>query len=189
MTVYTFLKSRNVYTVNNGTPATKRRFPNGVLQGLVLSPTLFNIFMRYISIPAHPDIHILSYADDIIIFFQHPISHTAATQLQDYLDTLEQSLHSNRMKVSPSKSTLTLITTHAYEYNLKPIIKLNNISIPYSDTPTTLRVTYDKKMRFTSHTENINTRAKTRLNVLRALTNTTSGQSKEDIILVYNQYI
>ena len=35
----------------------------------------------------------------------------------------------------------------------------------------------------------INTKAKTRLNVLRALTNTTFGQSKEDITLVYKQYI
>ena len=93
------------------------------------------------------------------------------------------------MKVSPSKSTLILITPQAEEYSLQPIITLNNINIPYTDTPTTLEVTYDKKIRFISHTDNINTKAKTRLNVLRALTNTTFGQSKEDITLVNKQYI
>jgi len=50
-------------------------------------------------------------------------------------------------------------------------------------------MTYDNKMKFTTHIDNINTKAKTRLNVLRALTNTTFGQSKEDITLVHKQYI
>ena len=68
------------------------------------------------------------------------------------------------MKVSASKFTRSLITPHADEYNLQPTITLNNIPIPYTDTATTLGVIYDKKMRFTSHTDNINTKAKTRLN-------------------------
>ena len=63
-----------------------------------------------------------------------------------YINTLEQWLHSNRKKVSSSKSTLTLITPHADEYNLQPTITLNNVPIPYTKTPTTLGVTYDKKI-------------------------------------------
>ena len=59
---------------------------------------------------------------------------------------LEQWLLSNKMEVSPSKSTLTLITPHADQYNLQPTKTLNNIPIPYTDTPTTLGVTYEKKL-------------------------------------------
>ena len=44
-------------------------------------------------------------------------------------------------------------------------------------------------MTFGQHIQNINTKAKTRLNVLRALTKTTFGHSKEDITQVYKQYI
>ena len=91
------------------------------------------------------------------------------------------------MKVSPSKSTLNLTTPHADEYNPQLTITLNNIPIPYTDTATTLGVTYDKKWD-SPHTDNINTKAKTRLNVLRAITNTIFGQFKRDIILVYKQY-
>jgi len=109
--------------------------------------------MHDIPIPAHPDVHILSYADDITIFSQHPNQHTATTQLQDYINTLEQWLHSNRMKVSPSKSTLTLITPHADEYNLQPTITLKNTPIPYTETPTTLGVTYDKKKLDSTRTQ------------------------------------
>jgi len=50
-------------------------------------------------------------------------------------------------------------------------------------------VTYDRGMTFGQHTDNINTKARTRLNVLRALTNTSFGHSKEDITQIYKQYI
>ena len=62
------------------------------------------------------------------------------------------------MKVSPSKFTLTLIAPHVSEYNLQPTITLNNTPIPYTDTPTTLGVTYDNKMKFTTQIKNIKLR-------------------------------
>ena len=46
-----------------------------------------------------------------------------------------------------------------------------------------------QKMTSTPHTKNLNIKAKTRLNVLWALTNTTFGHFKEDITLEYKQYI
>ena len=50
-------------------------------------------------------------------------------------------------------------------------------------------MTYDRGVTFAQHVRNINNKAKTRLNVLRALTNTSFGHSKEDIARVYKQYI
>ena len=95
----------------------------------------------------------------------------------------------NKLKVSPTKSTLTLITPWSREYTTQPTVTLHNTPIPYTNTPTTLGVTYDRGMTFRQHTDNINTKAKTRLNVLRALTNTSFGHSKEDITQIYKQYI
>ena len=100
---------RHANTVYNGSTSTRRRFPNRVSQGLVLSQTIFNVFMHDIPIPAHPDTHILFYADNVTLFSQHPDPRSAATQLQDYINILEHWLHSNRMKISLSKSTLILI--------------------------------------------------------------------------------
>ena len=44
-------------------------------------------------------------------------------------------------------------------------------------------------MTFKQHTDTINTKAKKRLNVIRALSHTTFGHSKEDITTTYKQYI
>ena len=145
--------------------------------------------MHDIPLATHPDTHILSYADDITVFSQHPNFETAATHLQEYIHTLESWLQTNRLKVSTSKSTLTLITPWNQEYTDQPPVTLNGEPIPYTNNPTTLGVTYDRGMTFGQNIQNINTKAKTRLNVLRALTNTSFGHSKEDITKVYKQYI
>ena len=145
--------------------------------------------MHDIPAPTHPDTHILSYADDLTIFTQHPKPDTAAVHLQEYIHTLEQWLTTNRLKVSPDKSTLTLITPWNREHNSQPTVTLNNSQIPYNPTPTILGVTYDRGPTFGPHTARVNAKAKTRLNVLHALTNTTFGHSKEDITQVYKQFI
>ena len=44
-------------------------------------------------------------------------------------------------------------------------------------------------MTFKHYTDAINTKVKNRLNVLRSLTHTTYGHSKEDITTLYKQYI
>ena len=103
---------------------------------------------------------------------------TAAAHLQEYIYTLEEWLQTKRLKVSPTKSTLTLVTPWNKECATQPTVTLNNTPIPYTNTPTTLGVTYERDMTFGHHTDNINTKTKTRLNVLRALTNTSFGHSK-----------
>lgn len=105
------------------------------------------------------------------------------------MNALENWLHNNRMKVSTDKSSLTLITPYNQEYNAQPHVTLNNIPIPIKSTTTILGVTYDKGLTFRPHVEAINSKAKRRLNVLRALSNTTFGHSKESITTIYKQFI
>ena len=145
--------------------------------------------MYDIPTPTHLYTHLLSYADDLTLLTQHPKHETAATQLQEYIYILEQWFESNRLKVSLSKSTLTLITPWAQEYSHQPIVTLNNSPIPHNPTPTLLGVTYDRRVTFRQHIKRVNAKARTRLSVLRALTTTSYGHSKEDITRVYRQFI
>ena len=119
---------------------------------------------------------------------QHPQYKTAAANLQQYIHTLEDWLTSNRMKVSPNKSSLTLITPFNQEIATQPHVTLYNTPIPVNPNPTILGVTLDPMLTFRQHTDNINTKAKSRLNVLRALTHTKYGHSKKHITQVYKQF-
>ena len=57
------ITGRHAYTLYNDEPSTSKCYTNGVLQGSVLSPTLFNLYIHDIPLPTYTDTHIFSYAD------------------------------------------------------------------------------------------------------------------------------
>ena len=184
-----FLAGRHGYTEYNGKASRTKHYTNGVPQGAVLSPSLFNLYTHDIPQPTQHDTQIMTYADDLTIIAQHSNYNTAAANMQQYVHELEQWLQTNRMTVAPAKSTLTLITPYKVEYHAHPRVTLNGTPIPLTEEPTILGLTLDRGMTFRAHTDNVNAKAQKRINVLRALTNTSAGHSKEDILTTYKQFI
>ena len=165
----------------------KEHYTNGVLQGSVLPPTLFNLFMHDIPSPTELNTHSISCADNRTMVSRHPKHETTALQLQDYIHTLEQWLTNNRMKVSTNKSSLTLITPHTAKYRTQPQPTLTNTPFPVTHSTKILGVTFDRGMTFKQQIDNINTKAKNRVKVIRFITHTTYAHSKEDITTIYKQ--
>lgn len=183
-----YLSGRQSYVHYNGESSTTKNFPNGVPQGSVLSPTLFNLYMH--DIPTPPDnIYISSYADDLTIISIHTDADICSTQVQAYITQFEQWLTQNRLKVAPSKSTSTLLTSHNKEHQHRPTATLNNTLIPHTHETKILGVTYNTSMSFAPHINNITIKCRPRLNTLRALTGSTFGQNKETLTIVFKQYI
>ena len=172
-----------------GTKSKTRMFPNGVPQGAVLSPTLFNLFMSDLPTPLHPAVSISSYADDLTIVSQHHKVDVAAENLQSYIHQLEDWLDTNRMEVSAHKSSITLLTPHTGEYRLEPAITLRGATVPVSPTTKILGMTLDRGMTFRPHSQEVIARAKPRLNVMKALSSTTFGHQKEAQTALYKQFI
>ena len=162
---------------------------NGVPQGAVLSPSLFNLFLHDLPIPESPSVSVSSYADDVTIVSTDPSVTAASNNLQSYLFQLENWLTINRMNVSAEKSSITVITPFNREYNSQPIITLYGVQIPVTPTTKILGTTYDRGMTFRPHISDLATRTKSRLNVLKALTATTFGQQKESILNLYKQFL
>jgi len=182
-----YLSGRQAHVNYNGKSSRTHNITNGVPQGSVLSPTLFNLYMHDMPNPPANN-HISSYADDITITSTHNNIDTAETSLQNYLTFFENWLDQNRLKVAPAKSTLTLLTNWRTEHRIIPRASLNNTPIPHTHSTKILGVTYNTSMTFTPHIANIKTKCTPRLNALRTLTGTTFGQHKETTSLVYKQY-
>ena len=77
------------------------------------------------------------------------------------------------------------MTPDPSEYNKPLNIHINSISIPTTSNPTILGLTFDPKLKYSTHTNNTITKAKKTLNLLKLLTSTHWGKSKETLITTY----
>ena len=183
-----YLGGRQSHVPFNGKSSHTRNFPNGVRNALFCPPTLFNIYMHDTP-PTAANINIISYADDFTITSTHNDIPTAAAQLQSYLNTLQTWFDTNRLKVAPTKSTITLLTNYTKEHRHTPQLTLDNTTIPHKHSTKIPGVTYDTSLSFKDNVHNIKQICTYRLNTLLTLTGTYFGQHKETLTLIYKQFI
>src|ERR1044072_111919 len=162
---------------------------NGIPQGAILSPTLFNLYTADFPQPQTTHTHITSYADDITIATTHQNLDTATTITQDYLTQIQTWLTENRMTAFPNKSSITLITTDRHLSNTHPQVLLNNTPIPLNKTPKILGLTFDTHLTFTKHIQNTTAAANRKLNILKTVANTEINNNIQTSIAIYKQFI
>jgi len=79
-------------------------FPQRHPQGSILSPLLFNIYLKNVGSHIHSDSHILQYADDIVLFSSNEDISSARNFLSLSLESISQFLASLGLSLSPNKS-------------------------------------------------------------------------------------
>ena len=156
----------------------------GVPQGGVLSPILFNLYMAKMPQPAG-DILLVTYADDTTVNKSGPKHEPICKELNAYLDVLDKWFKERNLFISPTKSSATIFTTYPKEVGLDLPIYINNQKVPTVKQPKILGVTYDNLFTFTYHAKNVKSRVQSRNNVLKALAGTSWGKEKEVLLSTY----
>ena len=165
-------------TQYNGTLSKLKQINTEVLQGGVLSPTLFNIYISDIPLPPK-DVQITTYADDITITASHTKHLKAQQHIQPYLHKIYKWTTANNIHINTDKITTTLFTPDPAEYGTALSHKLNNQTLPIAKHPKILEITLDPKLTFSQYINATITKAKQTLNILKALTSTKWGKQKE----------
>ena len=179
-----YLRGRQTYVVFRGAKSKFRKVKQGVPQGGVLSPTLFNLYMA--KIPQPPGtIALHTYADDSTVSNSGPIIKPICNELNLYLSTLENWFKNRNLFISPSKSSATLFTTATNEVNLELPIEINGERVPTVKNPKLLGVHFDGTLTFNQHAKEVRSKLNTKNNVLKAITGTDWGKDKETLTNTY----
>ena len=162
--IKSYLSNRWQRTKVNSSFSTWTELIQGVPQGSILGPLLFNIYINdlfYIPL----DTKLCNYADDNTLY-------TCNISLNDLMENLESSAslvidwcRNNYMKLNESKCHL-LVCGNKEEVM---IAKISNTSIIEAHEVKLLGITIDRKLSFTNHVEQIYKKASTKLNALARL--------------------
>ena len=179
-----YLRGRQTYVEYRGAKSGFRKVKQGVPQGGVLSPTLFNLYMS--KMPAPPNnIKLVSYADDSNVLKSGKTIKEICPDLNAYLDVLDAWFKSRNLFISPSKSSATIFTTFSNELSAELPININGEQVPTVTQPKFLGVTFDSLLSFKHHADDLKAKVQSKANVLKALSGTTWGKDKEVLLNTY----
>ena len=179
-----YLRGRQTFVIFRGSKSPLRKMKQGVPQGGVLSPILFNLYMSKMPLPPG-NIRLVSYADDSNVLNSGTDIPAVCLEINAYLNTLDTWFKSRNLFISPSKSSATLFTTASNECNTELPIEINGEQVPTVKKPKFLGVTFDNLLSFKQHTEDLKAKVQTRNNILKALTGSDWGKDKETITNTY----
>ena len=154
-----YLRGRQTYTEHEGTKSKRWKVKQGVPQGGVISPFLFNPYMR--SLPTPPkETSIVTYADDITPLTPGPKVENLAAKMNTYFADPYLWLETKSLILSAEKSTATIFSTWSNDARFNPNVIMNGKTIPVTKTPKILGATFDNMMTFGRHSKNISEKLK-----------------------------
>lgn len=123
----------------------------GTPQGSVLSPLLFNLYLKDVSKHLHTNSSSLQYADDLAIYSTHRSLEEALSSVWVSLKRVKKYLQLRGLEISPSKSQGVVFTRKRGFDSSKIIIEIDDQPITFSNSARFLGVILDHKLRGKEH--------------------------------------
>src|SRR5699024_2134815 len=160
-------KSSKFKTLNNGLP-----------QGAVLSPLLFNVYTS--DLPETLSRKFV-YADDLALTFQHKEFEQLEKQLSQDATALCDYFKKWRLCVNPSKTEVSCFHLANSQKDKKINVTLNGTALKHNFHPVYLGVTLDSSLTYKFHLEKVRQKLKTRNNILLKLAGSTWGANAKTL--------
>ena len=152
--IFSFLSHRCQKVVINNTVSDIIDTYQGVPQGTVLGPLLFNIYINDITKCISEESKIIQYADDCLIYSANPKPDIAFENLQICLENLEIYFRSNQLTLNASKTEFIRFTT--------PKMTVSTIEVIVADSHIKLKnevkylgIIIDNKLTFETQVQSV----------------------------------
>ena len=161
-----YLTKRKQRVKINGSYSTYRDITIGVPQGSVLGPLLFNIFINDIFLFVQ-NTSVCNYADDTTIYACNSNLDTIINRLETDSSILAKWFSENYMKLNEEKCHFMIFGNK----NKDSVVAIGKSTIKESEYEKLLGVTFDKKLSFTKHVQDLCKKAHQKLHALARLSN------------------
>ena len=158
---------------------------NGLPQGSALSPLLYNVMIS--DIPTDELATTSIYADDCVIWMSGNNIEYIANKVQSYLNILSEWFNQWGFCLSQMKTVPVLFTKN--NRAIYPQLIIDNELLVFQPTKQFLGMIFDRRLSWRFHIENIVSRSKRKLNILRCLTEHPWGNSLKSLLIVYRALI
>jgi ribonuclease HI len=162
----------------------------GLPQGSVLSPVLFNIMINDLTNfieKAVPGVKSLLYADDLVLWSTSSDISSLEISLNKALEVLEKWTFENEFEVNSEKTTFELFTLSTKKHDIKLVYK--DKSLHRTDCATYLGINLDTKLTWTKHINKVVDKVTSRFNLLKRIAGVKWGASQSVLVSTFNSYI
>ena len=165
-------------TTGDSKPSRLRRLRNGVPQGSVLAPLLFNIYTY--DLPSTTSKK-FAYADDLAILHSSGEWKELERTLSQDMTTLSAYLQTWRLKLSHAKTVTAAFHLHNREAKRELRVFNNDKTLPFCPVPTYLGIKLDRALTYRHHLEALRKKLSARVSLLRRLAGSGWGASAKTL--------
>ena len=184
-----FLVGRVTQVKTEGFLSPKVYTKAGVPQASNLSPLLFLIHVNDMPNPSHHQTNKSQFADDTGQWAVSKNIDLAAEYQQRDLDKLARWRATWRIKPNPEKTKVMIFSKSRSAIRAEPSLSLCGDLLSYYAHIKFLGITFDNRMTFTKHFEEILERCNNKFHRLRILVNKKWGRSPATILQIYKQCV
>jgi len=179
------LCERYIRFVVNGDLSEPRIVHKGTPQGSILSPLLFNIYLRELYQHLHPDTHLLQYADDIVLYSWNSEVSLLYESTSSSLSHIYEYLKYRGLDLSPAKSKIVIFNRRSGPPLNPGSISVNNIEIPQVSSVRFLGIILDSRLNGKKHLNFLIKKGNCVANIITSLTGTRWGAHPYLLLSLY----
>ena len=163
--IRTMLENRRFFVVLNGKKSRRwRRQRNGLPQGSVLAPMLFNIYTN--DQPVHADTRSFIYADELCIASQGNDFNNIEVSPTSALSTVTTYYDTNQLRANPSKTQVCAFHLRNREAKRELNVMWNGTRLSNTTTPVYLGIHLDRTLCYKTHIEKTKMKVNARNNII-----------------------
>lgn len=186
MFIQNLVSERSLIFVNYPGNITKKTY-KGLPQGSVMSPLLYALYTRKISLIVDPRVKILEFADDIVVYME--IDNEEDIRIME-IEThkISNLLKDKNLALAPEKCKF-IVFRNSTRKKIDYTFNMNNINITQEENVKFLGMHLDKRMNWDCHIMQTTLKCQKSLNILSCLRGTWWGSDPNTLLLIYKALI